>query len=718
MLSRNINNLASVIDDLKSGLREWPGDARAWLRERGFELWLVTAVWAVVSVLIFWLATGHESPRRYQDEFLFWDVAQSWANGLGLTWRGTDLGLRSWLYPVLLAPAFWLGDSIPANYTIVHLINTLLIVGTIFPAYLMARMFTSRGLAMLSAVLAISVPAMNYAGIIGTENLGYLTSTAAFGAMVLSIAKPRLRNWILAFGMILLAMLTRTQFVTYLPIYVMSIALVGLMRAPGTRREFFESHKWVLVGSAAIAALGALAFLIVGRGIIGLYGGIFDGISPSAGDVWFWLKAFSGDIYILAGFIPVIATLAMWGNKENRRDPLISALLAVGLVATLVFIAQMTLFSATNQYEWRSRHIFYERYMFYLGPLYFAGFVAAWRRVSVGSAIFSTVFAFIVMTGFQSDAVLPPFSYDSFGLTLVGWFLSDHPDWTPSVGALLAKITLGLGIVYVFSTVKNEAVARIGMIVSVLLTLAILIGGQAKTWDYARLFSHDAFLSFPRPANFIDQHTDEDVAMIVTSTDSPEMYFQQEFWNDRIVRAFATDEKPFQSPIMYSPKCQFDWDKTGAILGTGCDKVPRAFFLRSDTIAMHLKDESKRVHPSADWTNLTLMVGESPPSILAIVDGRNIKTGTVQGLMHVRTFLDSPGQLRVTFGKSAASHVITVGNDKTRVPAGSDAVIDVPLSSMEQETDVTIKTVKGIPDAAVVTGLDVRERGGDWISIL
>jgi hypothetical protein len=718
VVSRLFINLANVIDQLKTGLRGWPADARAWLRERGLELWLITALWAVISVVIFWLATGHESPRRYQDEFLFWGVAKSWANGLGLTWRGTDLALRSWLYPVMLAPAFWLGKSVPTSYTIIHLINTLMIVGTIFPAFLMARMYVARGPAVLAALLAVSVPAMNYAGIIGTENLGYLTSTAAFGAMILSITKPRLRNWILAFALILVAMLTRTQFVTYLPIYIAAIVLAGLLRGPGKRREFFREQKWVLIGSGALVGLAALAFLVMGRKVVGLYGGVFDGVSPNKADIWFWLKAFAGDVYILAGFVPVIATIAMWGHKENRRDPLVGALLALALVATMVFLAQMTWFSATNQYDWRNRHIFYERYMFYLGPLYFTGFIAAWRRVSVGSAVLSVAFAVVVMTGFQSDALLPPFSYDSFGLSLLGWFVDAHPDWTPNIGRLLAELTLFLGAIYVVSTVKKEAVARIGMLVSTMLVLAILIGGQAKSWQYARLFSHDAFLSFPRPANFIDLHTDQDVGMIITSSDAPELYFQQEFWNDRIVRAFATDEKPFQSPIIYSPKCEFDWDKTGAILGTGCDKVPSAFFLRSDTVAMHLKDETKRVHPSVDWPNLTLMVGEPPPRILSIVDGRTIKTGVVQGLMHVRTFLDKPGDLRVTVGKSAVTHDITVGKDTTRVPAGSDSVITVPIPAMDNETDVSIKNKKGLPDSAVITGLEVREPGGEWISIL
>jgi hypothetical protein len=718
LLSGGTNNLASVIDQLKNGLRQWPGDARAWSREHGLELWIITAIWAGASVLIFWLATGHESPRRYQDEFLFWGVAKSWAHGLGLTWRGTNLGLRSWLYPVSLAPAFWFGKTVPASYTLVHMINSLVMVGTIFPAFLMARMYLDRWTAVLAAVFTISVPAMNYAGIIGTESLAYLTSTAAFAAMLLSIVNPRLRNWLLAFVMILLALLTRTQFVTYLPIYIGAIVLTGLMRGKGDRQEFFSKQKWLLIASAVLVALGGLAFLIVGRKIVGLYGGVFDGVSPSWDAVKFWLKAFSADVYILAGIVPVIATLAMLMHKENRRDPLIGALLALAIVATVVFLAQITWFSATNQFDWRARHIFYERYMFYLGPLFFTGFFAAWRRVSIGSAIFSGAFAVLVMTGFQTDAVLAPFSYDSFGLTLVGWYMDAHTNVTSHIGVFLAELTLVLGVIYVIATVAKEQVARIGMIVSTMLVLAILLAGQAKTWNYALLFSHDAFLTFPRPADFIDQHTDQDVGMIVTSTDSPEMYFQSEFWNNRIVRAFATDEKPIQSPIMYSPKCQFDWDATGAILGTGCDKVPNAFFLRSDNVSMHLKGETKRVHPSVDWPDLTLMVGESPPSILSIVDGRNTRNGVVQGAMNVRTFLEKPGELRVRFNKSAATHVIKVGTDSTRVPAGSASSITVPIPARDNTTIVTITTKTGVPDSAVVSSLDVRESGGSWTSIL
>ena len=35
--------------------------------------------------------------------------------------------------------------------------------------------------------------------------------------------------------------------------------------------------------------------------------------------------------------------------------------------------------------------------------------------------------AVVIVSGFQTDAVLIPFSYDSFALTLVGWYLDAQP---------------------------------------------------------------------------------------------------------------------------------------------------------------------------------------------------------------------------------------------------------------------------------------------------
>ncbi|MFT4049042.1 MAG: glycosyltransferase family 39 protein [Solirubrobacterales bacterium] len=703
---------------MNENFSQWRSDAREWIRERGLEIWIITGIWALLTLVIYLLATGHESPRRYQDEFLFWGLAKSFAHGDGLTWRGVGIGMRSWLYPVLLAPAFWVASTVPGEYTLVHLINSLMIGATIFPGYLMARMFMDRWRALVVALLVVSVPAMNYAGVIGTENLGYPTFTAACGAILLAIARPRLRNTILAFVLIGVALLTRTQFVNLLPIFVGTLLLGAAMAPSGKRVAYLAERRSIWIGLAALGALGALAFLAQGTGAFGLYAGAFNGASVFGQQLSFWLKSFAADVYLLTAIVPVIATFALVGRKENRNDPLVGALIALAIVAAVVFVAQISWFSATNIYDWRSRHIFYERYMFYLGPIFFTGLLVAWKRVSWGAALASTAIATLVVSGFQTDAVLVPFSYDSFGLSLVGRHMELHPDVAPDIGMFLARLTFVLGLVYVASTLPSKIVQRVLYWGLVGFTFVALIASQAQTWHYARLFSTQAFSQVPKPANFIDKNTDQPVGMIITSTDDPLSYFTTEFWNDQVVRTFTTDAAPIKSPITYSPMCEFDWDKTGLILGTGCSEVPSAWYLRSDNVVMHLKDETKRVHPSPAWPTLTLMVATSPARILSFVDGRAVRTGLVNSSMTIKSFLDEPGELRIKLRGSELSTVNSIAGESTLVGAGQRRTLTVKVGASEHDRTLTVRTPSGVPAALFVTGVDVREGSGPWKSIL
>lgn len=703
---------------MNANFAQWRGDARAWIRERGLEIWIITGIWALLTLVIYLLATGHESPRRYQDEFLFWALAKNFAHGDGLTWRGVGIGMRSWLYPVLLSPAFWIAKSVPGEYTGVHLINSLMICATIFPGYLMARLFMDRWRALVVALMVVSVPAMNYAGIIGTENLGYATFTASCGGMLLALARPRLRNTLLAFVLMGVAVLTRTQFVNLLPIFAGTLLLAAVMAPPGKRVAYLAERRSIWIGLLGVAALGGLLVLIQGSGAFGLYAGAFDGTSLSLDAMTFWVKAFAADVYLLSAIVPVIATLAMYGRRDNRQDPLVGALIALAVVAAIVFIGQISWFSATNPYDWRSRHIFYERYMFYLGPIFFTGLLVAWKRVSWGAALFSTALATLIVSGFQTDAVLVPFSYDSFGLSLVGRHMELHPDVTAKIGMVLARLTFVLGLVYVASTIPHKIAQRVLYWGLVAFTFVALIATQAQTWHYAREFSADAFSQVPKPANFIDENTDQPVGMIITSTDDPLSYFTTEFWNNRVVRTFTTDAAPIKSPITYSPMCNFDWDQTGLILGTGCTLVPSAWYIRSDSVVMHLKGETERVHPSASWPTLTLMVGTPPARILSFVDGRAVRTRLATGEMNVRTFLDQPGKLRVKLHGAEQTVVVKVGEQAVVIQPGARRTITLDVPANERLTTFSIQSPSGLASSVEVTDVQARDGGGSWQSLL
>lgn len=702
---------------MSSYLQEWRRDAGAWLRMRGLELWVLIGIWMLVTMLIYLLAVGHESPRRYQDEFLFWALAKNFAAGDGLTWRGVGLGMKSWLYPVMLAPAFWIADSVPGQYTLVHLGNSLMISFSVVPGYLLGRLYFGRLGALTAALMVVSVPAMNYAGVIATENLGYPAFTAACGAIVLALARPRPRNALLAFGVIAVAVLTRTQFVVLFPVLGATLLLAAAMQGPGRRKAYLTARTPLWGGLIAVALLGGLMFLGQGKGVFGLYAGAFDGVPLKLENLWFWVKAFTADVYLLAAIVPVIATLAIFGRAENRRDPLVGALIALALIASLALIAQVSWFSATNPYDWRARHIFYERYMFYLGPLFFVGLLVAWQRVSWKSALVSAGVATVIVSGFQSDALMVPFSYDSFGLSLIGRHAKINPAALADIGMLLARITLVLGAVYVISTLPSKQIGRLLHGALIAFTFAALLVSQGQTWHYARLYSAQAFEQFPKPANFIDKNTKSEVGMIVTSTDDPLSYFTTEFWNSRVTSAWASDAPPIKTPVMYSPTCDFAWAKDGRIVSEDCS-VPTAWYLRSTTLTMHLKDEFLRVHPTEQLPMLTLMEGKAPARILALIDGRQARGGLVQSGMNLRTFLDGRGEARLKLTGAEQPAVVSVGGRSVDVPAGRQRSLMLPVAADEVFSVVNVRTAQGLPGAVFVTNVEIREGDGEWQTIL
>lgn len=678
-------------------------------RERRLDRLIVFAMWAIATLVIWQLAIGHVSPRRFQDEFLWFGVAKSFAAGDWLTWRGVGLGIKSPLYVFGIAPAFWLGGSVKTIYHTIHFIDAAMMCAVVFPVFYGARRFVDRAPSFIAALLAVSVPAMNYTGIIGTESLAYPIAAFAFIRIVLVSAQPSRRNWLWALAGVVLAVLVRTQFVIFAPILFGSVVLAGVMREPQDRRTYFRQQRVPLLAILGLLALVAFALVASPGRFVGLYAGAVNTDFPPLGELWYWIRGFSADVFIVAGVLPVIAAIGMILGRDNRRDPMIGALLATAFVASVIFVAEVSWFSAHNEFSWRLRNVFYERYMFYLAPLFIIAFVSCWRRLSALRVVIATAISAVVLFGLSAQAILVPFSYDAFGLTVLGWQIDAHPQLAEHVGLYLALFGVAMGALLLITTAKSEQVARIGMLVCVIATLATLLAGQAKTWDYARLYSPIAFQSVPKPVDWIDRHAKQSVGMIVTSTDAPEMYFTSEFWNRRITRVFATDAPPIQSPIMYSPRCSFDWGQDGTILGTGCNEVPSAFYMRSNTVAIHLKNPTYGFKLAPDQR---LFASKAPAQMLSILSGRDVKTGQVQGTMSLRTFADLKSTLELKVANSGAAGRMSVDGQTYELPAGKERVFTLPIGAGERLNDFVFKAKDGSDTSVEVKTVKLRLRSG------
>jgi hypothetical protein len=696
------------VDPVSAGLA---GGGR--LRPR--ELLPLAALWIVAGLVTWLLTRGIVVPRRYIDEFLYWAVAKNFAHGEGLSWRGVPIPLRAWLYPVVIAPLFRLAGSVPSQYELVKAVNSVVICAVVFPAYAAARLFVARRLALLAAVFAVVVPANNYAAIVGTESLAYPLCTAAFAAMLWALGRPGAHSAWLSVVLVGLAALTRMQFAILVPVFAGSLVLVVALQGRSGWRAHLRERRALGLLLAGVVLLGMLGLIWQGRGAVGIYGGIFSGVALTAGHLWFWAKAYAADVFLLCAIVPAIATFALAGSRANRRDPLIGALVVVALVAALALVLQMAWFSSISPFDWRRQHIFYERYMFYLGPLFFTGLVASFGRVSVRAAALSTLAAALVVSGMQSDLIAVPFSIDAFGQAYLGFYFDQHEAALGHAGVLLAALTLLLGGCYVLAQLGEPLrdLARWGRALSVVLPMFVLVITLAKAWSYSEIYAESAALQTPRPHAFAAPPDGPRAGMLLAQDADPTTFYNIEFWNPRVDRVFVTARAPVGLPVVYSPTCRFVWNRTGAILPgradqPACGPPPSSWVVVGGSLSLRLRDEVRRVTPRAGQP-VTLLGVDGPPRIFALTGGRDVRTGRVTTSLDVVSFLRTPGRMRV---------VAETGRDAVRlrpdgVPAltvrpHSRAVLSLPVGALERHTRIAVD-----PDGAGVrvTAVELLEDG-------
>ena len=697
-----------------AALSQWRTDAAHWLRRNRVDLLILLGVWLLVSAAYYLLARGYVTPRHQQDEFLYWALSKSFAAGDGFSWRGVGVPLRSFLYPVSIAPAFELASSVQGQLNAVHAINSLMISATLFPAFLMARLFVDRSAAYVAAAFAILVPAMNYAGLIGTETLAYPTCTAAFAAILLACAVPRARNTLLAVAMIGLAVVTRTQFVVLMPIFFATIILVALLRGRDGARAYLAQQKLAIAMLGAGLVLVLLLLLVARDSVIGIYGGLFTTIPLTARNASFWTKSFAADVFLVVAVVPAIATFALVATRKNRRDPLIGALIALAYLATLLLVAQVAWFSATSPEYWRVLNLFYERYIFYLGPIFFTGLMAARGMVSPRAATVTSIIALVVISGFQADTLATPFSYEAFGLTYLGYFVSNHDGPFTQVGLLAAGVSAVLALVYVCSTIdaRNEHFKRYAGFLAIALPMFVLVITQARAWTYGWQYASDSKSLQPQPVSLVQRATSEDVGMIVPEGTERIEYFQDEFWNPNITQLFVSSAPPVSSPPMFTPHCPFVWTDEGRIVSKQCPDLPTAWYMRNEQLTMHLKGETRRVQSAG--TSATLTFAPQPTRISSFLRGRDPKTGLLKDPVSITTFLDQPGRVRVRLESARATSIALPEGRSVRLKAGVTATVEIAVPARERMLRLRLQS--GAASVRMISA-EVREGDGPWQSL-
>ena len=231
------------------------------------------ALFLASTIIRFAIAAQHPAPFIFTDELLYGELAKSFAATGHFALRevaGTaGFGI---VYPILLSPAYKLFGDVPTAYTVMKLINAVLMSLTAIPTYLLARRLVGRWLALLAAALTLALPSLLYAGNIMTENAFFPAFAFWCWATVVALERPTLRNQLGALALLALCYFTRPQGAVLVPALVVAVALVILLdvlSASGSRRDAavggLRSFLPTWIALAAVAAL----FLIVQVGVRG-----------------------------------------------------------------------------------------------------------------------------------------------------------------------------------------------------------------------------------------------------------------------------------------------------------------------------------------------------------------------------------------------------------------------------------------------------------------
>jgi hypothetical protein len=350
-----------------------------------------------VGALYHWLQSrGHVTPAVFTDELLFSELARSIAAGEGFVVRDEPLFFPAFVPALLQAPA-WLAGSTPLAYALAKAINTVLMCSAALPAYWLARRLVRPAYALIVAGATVASGGMIYHGYLTSEAVAYPVFLLAVATSVRALAAPSRGRDLVAVATLLLAVLTRAQFVVLPLVFVAAILLVGRP----VRRHL-----------TALAALGGIAAvaLVAGASVLGFYEGART-LDYPLGETLRWTGWTAALLPFAAGLL--VAPGALVGVGFALRHPRNAAERAFALITALLLVLMPLQAGLIASGE---SHKPFERYVFYLLPLVFLAFFLFAERNVTGRRLYvalSLGLAGLALAVPFAALALGPFSFDS-----------------------------------------------------------------------------------------------------------------------------------------------------------------------------------------------------------------------------------------------------------------------------------------------------------------
>ncbi|MGI9112027.1 MAG: glycosyltransferase family 39 protein [Gaiellaceae bacterium] len=306
-----------------------------------------------------WLGSRMPAPFIFTDELQYQENARSLAAGEGIEVRGEPYGIVSVLYPLLLAPAYLLFDSLPDAYAAARAINSVVMSLAAIPAFLLARRVLPTGLSLVAALLAVALPSLAYTGTLMSENAFYPAFLLAAWALMRALETPSPARQAVLLAACGVAVLVRVQ---ALAIVLAALTAPLLLRAVTRRplRPFLPLYL-VVAGGAGLVLATQLVRGASLNDLFGAYAVVGEG-GYDVGEVLKFLFWHVAELDLYVGVFPVAAFVLLAARARSLdagAQEFVVATIALAAWTLLVVAAFASRFAGAIE----------ERNMFVLAPL-------------------------------------------------------------------------------------------------------------------------------------------------------------------------------------------------------------------------------------------------------------------------------------------------------------------------------------------------------------
>jgi hypothetical protein len=334
------------------------------------------------------LATRVHAPTVFSDELGYEKLAESIGRSGRLALFNNGGLSYSPLYPLLLSPIYALGASAPTAYSLIKIVNAILISLAIFPTYKIARFALPRRYSLMVAGLGVVAPLMVYPSFTMSENLSYPLCLAAIWALLETVRAPSIRADAYLVVAILLASVARAQLVVLVPAAATALVLGAVLgRDAGeglgaALRRLVREHR-LLVGALGAVALVAAVAASAGHDVLsafGRYANVGRRGFPNLGHFLDLLIRHVAGVDLAVGVVPFVAALVValaFVRSRWKREYVPFAVVAVSVVSWLLL--EVAFDAALFDGPGGDLPRIHERFLIYVIPFFFTALFAAYR---------------------------------------------------------------------------------------------------------------------------------------------------------------------------------------------------------------------------------------------------------------------------------------------------------------------------------------------------